>query len=681
MLVVMGESGWLGSLPLDFYSPESFGFLAVFGLPHLAVGRALMLWGLVLLLRAVKRQDPRPAAGLQAGLLWLSAGLFSPINLAVPLLITGLWVLMYGIFRRDALWTHTLRRAVLAGLITLPVIGYQLAASGLDPFFRAWTDQNRIFSPHPAHYLLAYGFYLPWALRGGRRFARAGIQLARLTVPYRVVLADDFERALEIIRADRHLFGYTEQPDPAEWSDGGSAGDPDVQRYVDDLLRYLGAIEWDQEEDAEAACPFNPDHPFCAVFDAIDLIRSDMKELFKARRQADMQRRAMEEKLVQSQKMEAVGLLAGGVAHDLNNVLSGIVSYPELLLMDMPPEAPMREALEAIQASGLKAAAIVEDLLTLSRRGVSVREPIDINALIRAYLGSPEYQALGRHYPGVQVTLNLDEDLMAIRGSASHLRKSLASLVENAVESHEGVGEVRIETANRYLKTPLKGLDTMVEGDSVRLTVIDQGRGIPEKDLQRIFEPFYTKKVMGRSGTGLGMAVVWGTVQDHKGYIDVTSRAGEGTAFHLYFPAMRTIRPMAEAPADATDIAGHGERVLVVDDVHQQREIAVDMLQRLGYRPATAASGEDALAYIEKTPVSLVVLDMIMDPGIDGLETFRRMRRLYPDQKAIIVSGYADDQKVKLAQAMGAGAFVKKPYAYEHFGRAVRSELDRGGPQ
>lgn len=509
---------------------------------------------------------------------------------------------------------------------------------------------------------------------GAKRFARAGVQLARLTVPYRVVLADDFESAMALIREDRHLFGYAGRPSPEEPI---AAGDHALQGYVDDVLRYLGSIEWDKEEDREAACPFNPDHPFCGVFDAIDLIRADMKELFKARRQAEIQRRVMEEKLVQSQKMEAVGLLAGGVAHDLNNVLSGIISYPELLLMDMPPEAPMRKPLEAIQASGRKAAAIVEDLLTLSRRGVSVMEPLDINGLVLAYLGSSERRALERDFPQVQVIAEPGADLLAIRGSATHLRKSVASLVANAVESHEGNGTVQIATANCYLRTPVSGYDTVVEGDYVRLSVIDQGCGIPAKDLPRIFEPFYTKKVMGRSGTGLGMAVVWGTVQDHSGYIEVTSRTDQGTAFDLYFPAMRATRPLVEAATDSATIAGQGERVLVVDDVRQQREIAAEMLRRLGYQSATVASGEAALEYLAQTPVNLVVLDMIMDPGIDGLETFRRLRRLYPDQKAIIVSGYADDQKVKLTQAMGAGAFVKKPYTYEDFGRAVRTELDR----
>jgi CheY-like chemotaxis protein len=181
---------------------------------------------------------------------------------------------------------------------------------------------------------------------------------------------------------------------------------------------------------------------------------------------------------------------------------------------------------------------------------------------------------------------------------------------------------------------------------------------------------------MGKSGTGLGLAVVWGTVKDHNGYIDVASQAGKGTTFTLYFPVTRE-----EAEEDRTvppaQYLGRGESILVVDDVKEQRELAARMLGTLDYRVATAASGEAAADYLKTTAVDLVVLDMIMDPGMDGLDTYRRIIEIRPGQRAIIVSGFAETERVVQAQSLGAGAYVRKPYIKERLGLAVRNELDR----
>ena len=237
-------------------------------------------------------------------------------------------------------------------------------------------------------------------------------------------------------------------------------------------------------------------------------------------------------------------------------------------------------------------------------------------------------------------------------------------------------GEVVLETENRYIDRPIRGYDDVEEGDFAVLRVRDTGVGISADDLPRIFEPFYTKKVMGRSGTGLGMAVVWGTVKDHNAYIDVESELDRGSRFELYFPITRQKVAGRDHPLSLADFRGD-ETVLVVDDVPEQREIATEFLGRLGYRVTALASGEEAIAYLRDAKADLLVLDMIMDPGIDGLTTYKQILRFHPGQKAIIASGFSETENVKEAQRLGAGKYIKKPYTLEKLGWAVRSELDR----
>ncbi|MEE8479898.1 MAG: response regulator [Desulfobacterales bacterium] len=209
------------------------------------------------------------------------------------------------------------------------------------------------------------------------------------------------------------------------------------------------------------------------------------------------------------------------------------------------------------------------------------------------------------------------------------------------------------------------------------VTVSDNGLGICKEDMDRIFEPFYTKKVMGRSGTGLGMAVVWGTVKDHKGYIEAESSEGKGTTFTLYFPVTREEIVTEKPLRSIEEYMGKGESILIVDDVEEQREIASEMLKKLGYAATTVSSGKEAVGYLKYNSSDLLVLDMIMDPGIDGLETYKRIIEIHPNQKAIIASGYSETDRVKEAQRLGAGEYIKKPYTLEKIGLAVREELEK----
>ncbi len=405
-------------------------------------------------------------------------------------------------------------------------------------------------------------------------------------------------------------------------------------------------------------------------------IGNDVTEL----KAAERARQELAVRLQRAEKMEAIGTLAGGVAHDLNNILAGLVSYPELLLMQIPEGSSLKKPLLTIQKSGEKAARIVQDLLTLARRGVAVTEIVDFNRIVSEYLHSPEFNDLRQRHPGVTFTTSLEEALLFIKGSPVHLSKTLMNLVSNAAEAMPDGGTIGIGTRNVYIDATSMLSHHLKEGDYVLLTVSDNGIGISRDDLSRIFEPFYTKKVMGRSGTGLGMAVVWGTIQDHEGYIDIHSEEGRGTIFSVYLPATREKPAASEKAFSIGRFRAKGESVLVVDDMEDQREIAVNMLSQLDYRVTAAASGEEAVEYLRNHTVDLVVLDMIMAPGIDGLETFKRILKINPGQRAVIVSGFSESKRVKEAQRLGVGAYVKKPYLLKNIATAVRSELDRRRP-
>ncbi len=249
------------------------------------------------------------------------------------------------------------------------------------------------------------------------------------------------------------------------------------------------------------------------------------------------------------------------------------------------------------------------------------------------------------------------------------------NLVSNAAEAMPEGGKMLISTENLYIDRPISGYDDIEEGDYIVLTVSDTGIGIADEEIERIFEPFYTKKTMGRSGTGLGMAVVWGTVKDHKGYINVDSNLGEGTTFKLYFPMTRKQRVEDQHSKKSIDFRGKGESILVVDDIKEQREIASKILLQLGYSVKTVESGEEAVKLLKNKKVDLIVLDMIMPPGIDGLETYKRIISLNPKQRAIIASGFSETMRVKKAQQLGAGKYIKKPYTIEKIGLAIKAEI------
>lgn len=382
-----------------------------------------------------------------------------------------------------------------------------------------------------------------------------------------------------------------------------------------------------------------------------------------------------QEQLRRDQKMKAIGLMAGGVAHDLNNILSGIISYPELLLLDLEENNKLRRPLELIRRAGLDASEVVADLLTIARGIVASREVINPNSLIADYLASPDFGQLRAQVPLIDFNTSLAPDLDKISCSPIHIRKCLMNLITNGVEAIQGKGTVSIATTNHIQHIAgCHDTQNLPEGSYVKIIVSDSGSGIAPHELDHIFEPFYTKKVIGRSGTGLGLAVVWNTMRDHGGAVTVKTDV-HGTTFELFFPSVDDRISEQPAVQDWQSLKGNGESVLVIDDDPRQREIASRILTSLNYSVTTAPSGEKAVEYMQSNIVDILVLDMIMDPGQNGRITYEKILEIHPGQKAVIASGFAEDDDVKMTLAMGAGAFVAKPYTLEQIGSAIHKIL------
>ncbi|MEZ5360314.1 MAG: response regulator [Candidatus Zixiibacteriota bacterium] len=390
------------------------------------------------------------------------------------------------------------------------------------------------------------------------------------------------------------------------------------------------------------------------------------------RRTAERHELEMKDKLERAERMEAIGVLAGGVAHDLNNMLGPLVGYPELLLRKMPEDSPYRRQIEKIGNSAQSAANIIQDLLTLARRGRYEMSPISLNDVINQFLDSAAFAKKCEDYPQVKVAYRLGNDLPLISGSIPHLSKVIMNLIVNAFDAMPEGGDLIISS---YVKSDFQpsGFDQQLgRGDYAVVSVKDSGTGIAPDDIKRIFEPYYSKKKMGSSGSGLGLAVVYGIVNDHKGCHQIDSEVGKGTEFRLYFPI--THDAVDETVED--NVLGGQGTILVVDDVEEQREIAKEILISLGYQVATASNGHEALTFLKSKGVDIVVLDMIMEQGFDGLDTYEEILRLHPGQKAIIISGYSATERVEKMQQLGAGQYVRKPFTVDGLGRAVKQELE-----
>ncbi|SHO51070.1 hybrid sensor histidine kinase/response regulator [Desulfopila aestuarii] len=393
-----------------------------------------------------------------------------------------------------------------------------------------------------------------------------------------------------------------------------------------------------------------------------------------ARKQDEMSRLKMQEELTNAQRMKSIGLMAGSVAHDLNNILTAIVTFPELLLMKMESTEKYREDIDLIRKAGQQAAAVVADLLTVTRGATSQKESCNLNDIIESYKGSLDYIQLEREYPNAEITFRLHPQVAAIEASPVHLTKTLINLLANGIEAAGPSGSISITTETRCLQKMKEGYEIIPPGAFTVLSVRDSGPGISEADLPRLFEPFFSRKKLGRSGTGLGLTVIWNTIRDHHGYIDIHNTPG-GCCFELYFPITQKTATQLTPSTFTHPPVGNGEKILVVDDEKGQLEVTAALLKRLGYTPITAGNGQSAVDYLHKEPVDLLLLDLWMEPGINGYETYRKAKKLRADQKAILTSGYFRPEDKATSQTLGIRQHLTKPYSIQALAHALHDEL------
>jgi signal transduction histidine kinase len=367
------------------------------------------------------------------------------------------------------------------------------------------------------------------------------------------------------------------------------------------------------------------------------------------------EKKAMEKQILQQQKMEAIGTLAGGIAHNFNNLLMNIMGLTGLILAGIDGANPAHGDLKLIEQEVVKGSALTKQLLSLGRGGVLAPKPMDLNALIDKTAG-----LFCRTRSGVAITRKLAPDLPPVEADPGQMEQVMLNLLVNSWQAMSRQGDMTLASQAVTLSEAFCEAYKRRPGRYVHLSLTDTGKGMDEATLARIFEPFFTTKDVGQ-GTGLGLATVYAIIKNHRGIIRVDSRPGQGTTVHIFLPVSAKAA-VAEATRDDAILRGSGA-VLLVDDEDGIRMVAGRFLQQLGYQVLSAESGLRALEIYrrERDRIDLVILDMLM-PGMGGAETFQELKGIDPGVRVLLSSGYSLDGEAQQAMAAGARGFIQKPY-------------------
>jgi DNA-binding LacI/PurR family transcriptional regulator/signal transduction histidine kinase/ActR/RegA family two-component response regulator len=395
--------------------------------------------------------------------------------------------------------------------------------------------------------------------------------------------------------------------------------------------------------------------------------------------------RSVQERLATAKRMQSLSVLAGGVAHDLNNALGPLVALPDVILGELSRLASPEETLldvrtdvESIKAAALRASQTIKDLLTLGRQGRTTKEPLNLNDAVSSCLRSDALSRLTEASRTVGIQVDLYPEPLVICASEAHLGRAITNLVRNGMEAISGEGQVVVRTFASRLPTPISGYEVIEPGRYAVVSVSDNGSGIAAAELGRVFEPFFSKKRMGEnSGTGLGLAIVHGVVKEHEGFLDVASTVGMGTTFTLYFPRAEADVQVRER--GVVSARGHA-KILIVDDEPVQLRTGRRVLTHLGYQVDTVESGRKARELFERaapsgnSPYDVVILDMLLNESQDGLELLEQIQRMFPKQRAILASGHAPTERAELAVQRGL-TWLVKPYTADALASAVHGTL------
>jgi PAS domain S-box-containing protein len=377
----------------------------------------------------------------------------------------------------------------------------------------------------------------------------------------------------------------------------------------------------------------------------------------------------MEHQLHHSQKMEAVGRLAGGVAHDFNNLLTAVLGYSGLLLSRIPEGSPYRNELLQIRKASEQAGSLVEQLLTFSRKQVLIPKILNLNNVVE------DTSRMLKRLIGEDITLRIDlnEDLSNIRVDPSQMQQIILNLAINARDAMPQGGLLHISTEMISLNEPS---ETLVAGDYVKMTVTDTGCGIDDYVKQHVFEPFFTTKEQGK-GTGLGLSTVYGAVKQSGGEITVESEIGVGTIFQILLPAINEPAAEIRSGLEPEKVAGGSETILLVEDETSVRRLLREVLEQKGYRVLEALNGRDALEVSARfqSRIDLMITDVVM-PEMSGHEAAERLGTERPEMKLLIISGYLRGNRVAAQLRSREYTFLQKPFSPADFARIVREILD-----
>jgi two-component system cell cycle sensor histidine kinase/response regulator CckA len=381
------------------------------------------------------------------------------------------------------------------------------------------------------------------------------------------------------------------------------------------------------------------------------------------------EREQLKRQLQYASKMEAIGTLVGGIAHDFNNLLMGILGNASLTLMDMESTNPHYERLKSIEKQVQSGSHLTNQLLGYARKGRYEVKPLNLNQLV---LETSE--TFGRTRKEIVILKELEEGLFAIEADKGQMEQVLLNLLVNAADAMPKGGKLILKTSNVSHKDMVGKSYEPAPGNYVLLTVRDTGIGMDQRTLERIFYPFFTTKEMGR-GTGLGLASVYGILKAHSGYIDVESEKGKGSTFSIYLPA--TERDLEEVPVKMEKTAKGTETILLVDDEGFVLEVGAQLLRSLGYKVLEASSGKEAIETYRKSngDISLVILDMIM-PNMGGEETYERLKKINPDVKVILSTGYSIDGQAREILERGCNGFIQKPFTLNELSTKLREILE-----
>ena len=440
----------------------------------------------------------------------------------------------------------------------------------------------------------------------------------------------------------------------------------------------LGVIAFDHQDG---------NNPYIAFRNQIAVVLRNIRLHQEVLRKTMLHERSVQDRLSAAKRLEALSVLAGGVAHDLNNALGPMLAVPDIILNQLTRVVPdqealvdLREDIDSIKTAAKRAAQTIKDLLTLGRQGRRPKAAVELNCLVKSCILSSPWAAGTPDGNKIDLRLELSAEPLPLHGAESQLARAVSNLLRNAIEAVDGRGAVTVRTSRAHLGTTKAGFEAIPPGHYVVLTIADSGCGIPSEDMDRVFEPFFTSKRSGEdSGTGLGLAIVMGVVKEHDGFIDVNSQVGAGTTFTMYLPVGATIEARVDAKTPVP--RGHA-RLLVIDDDETQLRTYRRVLTHLGYAVETSSSGGRACELFKQAatngerPFDLVLVDMLLGEALDGLQVVEQIQAVVPRQKAIIVSGHAPNERADNAIKSGL-AWLSKPYDIDSLATVIAETLGR----